>query len=121
MGKVRIVLANMPQILCQIMRDLLDRQPDMTVVGEVGTLDEVPRAVDSLGAEAVILTLPSPTSGRAVYLALRGEQPHLTVLGLAPEDDRAVVWSPHTSPRPVELSAAGILEALREHAPRPRS
>lgn len=113
MGQLRVVLANMPHILRQILRDLVDRQPDMTVVGEVRTLIELPAAVVSLRAEAVILTLSPPGVSQLVCRVLRRRYPGVTVLGLVPRDDRAVLWLPNAAPRPIELSAGTILGALR--------
>lgn len=116
MEKLRVVLANMPQILKQILRDLVDRQPDMAIAGEVGTLAELPSAVAALQAQAVILTFSPPRAGRAICRVLRERYPALTLLGLALGNDRAVVWPPGTAPRPIEITASGILKALREHS-----
>ncbi len=113
MGKLRVVLANIPQILKQILRDLVDRQPDMAIVAEVRTLVELPVAIASLQAQAVILTLPPPGIERSMCDTLRAHNPELTFVGLAPRHDRAVAWSPHTAPKPIEMSAGAILSALR--------
>ncbi len=56
MEKRRAVLANIPQIPAQILRDLVNQQRDMAVVGEVRTLGELPAAVAALQGEVVILT-----------------------------------------------------------------
>ncbi len=120
MAKVRVVLANMPQILTHILRDLVNRQPDMAVVGEVRTLTDLPTLVASHRPHAVILTFSPPSVGRAICGALRAHRPALLLLGLAPRNDRAVVWSPDAPPEPIEMSAAAILRALRGHAERDR-
>ncbi len=53
-----MVLANIPQILRQILGDLVNQQRDMAVVGEVRMLGELPAAVAALQGEVVILTPP---------------------------------------------------------------
>jgi len=116
MGRLRVVLANMPHILRQILQDVLDRQPDMTVVGEARTLAQLPQVVATLRAQAVILTLSPPGVSQLVCRALRRQYPNLTVLGIVPRDDRAVLWLPKASPRPIELSAAAVVGALRGEA-----
>lgn len=113
MPQLRVVLANMPHILRRILQDLLDRQPDMTVVGEVRSLAMLPAAVATFRAQAVILTLSPPGVSQLVCHALRRQYPGLTVLGIVPRDDRAVLWLPNTSARPIELSAAALVGALR--------
>lgn len=113
MKKRRVVLFNMPRILGHILRDLVDRQPDMAVVGEVRSLVELPQAIASLRAEAVILTLSPPGVVRSVCGALRKHHPALTLLGLVPSCDQVIVWSTNAAPQHIEMTASGILVALR--------
>jgi len=115
--KLRVVLANMPHILQQIVRDLIDQQRDMAVVGEVRTLDEVTAAVAALQGELVILTFSPSSTGEQVCCALREHYPTLTVVGLAVQHDRAVIWPPDAPPQPIALSAIAILGALRARLP----
>ncbi len=116
MDKVRVVLANMPQILTHILRDLVNRQPDMAVVGEVRTLADLLNIVASLRPQAVILTFCPPSTGLSVCRPLRERSPALTLLGLALNNDRAVAWIPDAFPRSIELSAGAIVSALRAGA-----
>ncbi len=113
MKRLRVVLVNMPRILGHVMRDLVGRQPDMAVVGEVRSLAELPPAIASLRSQAVILTLSPPVTGRSVCSALRKQHPALTLLGLLPRCDRIVVWSTTAPPQHIEMTAFGILVALR--------
>ncbi len=114
--KVRVVLANMPRILTHILRDLVNRQPDMAVVGEGRRLADLPPLITSLHPEAVILTFSPPSTGMSVCCRLRERFPALTLLGLAVNNDRAVAWFPDASPRPIELSAGAIVGAIRAGA-----
>lgn len=115
MTKLRVLLANMPWILTEILRELLDRQPDISVVGAVRTA-ELPSAVDAHGAEALIVSAPRGTTN-PVRDVLRQRHPTLTLLELVPADDRAYLWSPGAAATPIELSADGILAALRGRPP----
>ncbi len=105
-----MVLANIPQILRQILGDLVNQQRDMAVVGEVRTLGELPAAVAALQGEVVILTSSPSRAGEQVCCALREHHPSLTLVGLAVRHDRVVIWPP---PQPIALSATAILRALR--------
>lgn len=116
MGKVRVVLANASQLLTHILRDLVNRQPDMAVVGEVRTLADLPTVVASLHPQAVIVTFSPPSTGVSVCTPLRERYPALTLLGLAPKSDRAVVWFPAAFPQSIKLSAGAIVGALRTGA-----
>lgn len=118
MHKLRVVLANTPRILADILRDLVDRQPDMAVVGEVRNLDELSPTIAAVQAHAVILTFSPPRSGQSICGVLRELHPALTLLGLALRTDRAVVWPPKAAPHAIEVTAAAILSALRGHVGR---
>jgi|GEM_PF-6657088 len=112
METLRIVLACRARSLALILRDLVDGQPDMAVVGEVRTLSRLPTALTSLGAQAVILAFPAPETAQTIC-TLRITYPSLMILGLSPQSDRAVICRPGTAARPVEMSAAGLVRALR--------
>ncbi len=115
-----MILSNMPHSLQQIVRNLIDQQQDMAVVGEVRTLGEVPAAVAALQGEVVILTFSPSSTGEQVCCALREHYPTLTLLGLAVQHDRAVIWPPDAPPQPIALSAIAILRALRTRRPSTR-
>ncbi len=109
MKQSRVLLANIPPILGRILTDLVNGQPDMAVVGAVGSLAELPPAIASLRAEAVILTLPRPAIGRAICR----RHPSIIVLGHMPGIDRIVVWPASGAASCIETTAAGIVRALR--------
>ncbi len=111
MEKLRVILGDMPEILRYILRDLMSRQPDMEIVGEVRSPASLPTAIASFRAEVVILTL-SPASEWSVC-ALREQHPGLAILGLSKDSDRAVIWPPGDGPRPVKMSARAVLAGLR--------
>ncbi len=113
MGKLWVFLAHVPRILGDILKDLVERQPDMAIVGEVRSLVELPQAIASLRAEVVILTLSPPGVVRSVCGALRKHHPALTLLGLVPSCDQVIVWSTNAAPQHIEMTASGILVALR--------
>ncbi len=115
MKQSRVLLANMPPILGRILTDLVNGQPDMAVVGEVRSLAELPPAIASLRAEAVILTFPRPAIGRAIYRAIRRRHPSLTILGHLQGVDRIVVWPASAAARCIDMTASGVIRALREH------
>ncbi len=112
MTKKRVVLANLPRMLASIVTDLVDRQPDMAVVGSV-KLADVAIVVSCLRAEAVILTPSRADPEHRAREQLRRNYPGLTVLELRVRDDHAVVWAPSQGPEVVDLSASGIVAAIR--------
>lgn len=114
MPKKRVVLANMPRMLADIVASLVDRQPDMSVVGTVKLGDL--GAIEALRPEAVILTPSRLDPAHTARDSIRRAHPALTLLELRVRDDRAVLWSSSAGPAVMELSAAAIVGAVRDPA-----
>lgn len=116
MGRIRILLANRPRMMRELVRKMIQGQPDMEVVGEVlGPLD-VLMAVRDREADAVILALEDyEEPGLCSHLL--AEYPNLTILSVAPNGETAFI-----RPRRREIidpSEANILNTLRQviHTP----
>ncbi len=107
----RVLLANLPRLLSQIVREILGEHHDIAVVGEV-SLDDLHAAIATLALEALILGV-SRHDARSVG-PLRAAHPGLAVLEIALHDERAVLWPPRAVPRAVELSPSGIVAAIRK-------
>ena len=109
--KIRILLANRPPMLLEIMRVLVQRQEDMEVVGEV--LDPIGLlvAVREWEANAVILTLEGyEEPGLCSHLVT--EYPNLTILALAADGKTAFLRPPR---REIKVpSEQSIVDALRD-------
>lgn len=82
MVRTRVLLVDMPQMLREIVRELVSAERDMEVVGEVG--DRVPSlaAVRACGAEFVIAGGSGPELAAACESLLAG-CPELRVLALS--------------------------------------
>jgi len=119
--KIKIVLANRPRMMREVVKQMIDSQPDMEVVGEVLDPVDLLVAVRDTQADAVILDLEdSKEPGLTSHLL--AEYPNLTILGLAANGKTAFI-----RPRRQEIldpTGAKILTALREairrHVPRRR-
>ncbi len=120
MDKAKVLLAHVPRILGDVLTHILEGQPDIAVVGEVDTLDDLPRAVARLRPAAVILTPLPRTGGRWSLRILWDRCPELLVVEIDADHDRVVVRSADGRSRHLELSAAGIVQAVRSAAGQPR-
>ncbi len=121
MKKIKILLANHPRMMREVVREMIEAQPDMEVVGEVVNPVDLLVAVKGTEADAVILDLEdSEEAGLTSHLL--AEYPDLTILGLAANGKTAFI-----RPRRREIldpTGAKILstlrEAIRRHVPRRR-
>jgi hypothetical protein len=113
---VRVVLAVRPRLLRELLRDLLNRQPDMEVVAEpAGSLDLLARA----GRADLVLTsggedgLPGPCTH------LLAEYPGLAVLTLPAGSRAAVLYRGGHGAKEIDVRSPQILlEAIRTGAGR---
>jgi DNA-binding NarL/FixJ family response regulator len=114
MRKIRILLANSrPRIMREVMRQLIRRQPDMEIVGEVLDLSALVRTAKETAADVIIVALEDSV---ALGLAsqLRTEYPDVIILELASQGDVAFMGQVCLGRREIaEPSEANILSALR--------
>ncbi len=110
MKKIRVLLANRPRMMREVVKELIERQEDMEVVGEVLDPLGLLVAVRETEADAVILgVMDSEEPGLCSHLL--AEYPNLTILGLASDGKTAFI-----RPRRQEIddpSEESILGALR--------
>ena len=113
--KIRILLANRPQMMRELVKNMINRQNDMEVV-EDEVLDPLGllMAVEEKKADAVIVAFEdSEEPGLCSHLL--GEYPNLTILGLTSHGKSAFIEQ--LCPRRREVidpSEASIVHALRQ-------
>jgi DNA-binding NarL/FixJ family response regulator len=111
---IRIVLADLPQMLRSIIRDILAGEPDMEVVGELPGQAELPAMVRRTGATFVIVRQTSPDPP-TIFHDLLAARPPTRVLAIADEGRAAILYE--LRPRRIaigELSAARLVAAIRD-------
>ncbi|MGH9643780.1 MAG: hypothetical protein ACRD3Q_15330 [Terriglobales bacterium] len=116
MKSVRVLVANRPRLMRELVLATIADQPDIEIVGEVREESELASAVEQVHPDALILALEDPESRRVECGFLLGRYPGMKILALAPEQNRGVMYWAIVDVRtkPVESSEAGILNALRD-------
>jgi AmiR/NasT family two-component response regulator len=113
--RVRVLVANRPRLMRELVLAVIADQPDIDVIGEVQDENELAAAVEEAQPDVLILALEDPSKRSAQCGFLLGRYPKMKILALAPEHNRGVFYwavvDVHT--RPLESSEAGILSALR--------
>jgi DNA-binding NarL/FixJ family response regulator len=108
--RTRIVLAGMPQLLQDVVREVVLDQPDMEVVGEASSLGEMLVLAARTPAD-VVLVGPTEMELPELVLQLLQEEPHLKVLGLIDGGRRAYLYE--LRPHREVLEQVSIEELLR--------
>jgi DNA-binding NarL/FixJ family response regulator len=92
MRKITVLLAIRPRMLSEVVRHIIERQPDMAVVGELMDPIGLLRALRATAAE-VVITTPGDSDGEpGLGSSSRAAYPQLKIVALSATGDRAVVY-----------------------------
>jgi AmiR/NasT family two-component response regulator len=114
--RVRVLVANRPRLMRELIMATISDQPDIEIVGEVGDQGDLTEAVEQVRPDVLILAMDQPEQYRVQCGFLLGRYPEMRILALAPEQNRALFyWAIiDIRTRSLESSEAGILNAVRE-------
>jgi len=114
--RVRVLVANRPRLMREMVLATIADQPDIDVVGTVGESDNLAEIVDQVRPDILIVALEEPERQPGERGFLLGRYPRMRILALAPEQNRGLFYWAVVDIRskPVESSEAGILSALRD-------
>ena len=113
--KVRVLVANRPRLMRELVLATISDQPDIEVMGEITQDSEIAQMVDEAKPDFLIIALDRADQRPALCDALLEKYPEMKILALAPERNSSVFfWSVRDirSAR-VESSEEGILSTLR--------
>jgi len=114
--RVRVLVANRPRLIRELVMATISDQPDIEIVGEVADEDQLIEVVEQVQPDVLILAMDEPEKRIGQCGFLLGRYPQMKILALAPEQNRGVYYwaSIDIRTKPVESSEAGILNAVRE-------
>jgi AmiR/NasT family two-component response regulator len=114
--RVRVLVANQPRLMREMVIATISDQPDIEIVGEVVNEDDLNDVVEQTMPDVLILSLEEPERPLGKSGFLLGRYPKMRILALAPEKNRGVYYWARIDIRnkPVESSEAGVLNAIRE-------
>ncbi len=82
-AKIKVLLASRPKMLSEVIRYMVERQPDMEVMGEVLDPIELLLAVKTTNAEVVIVTPLAANGEPHICSQLLEEHPQLKIMTLS--------------------------------------
>jgi AmiR/NasT family two-component response regulator len=114
--RVRVLVANRPRLMREMVLATIADQPDIEIVGDVGDVANLAEIVDQVQPDVLILALDEPERQPGERGFLLGRYPRMRILALAPEQNRGLFYWAVVDIRskPVESSEAGILSVLRD-------
>jgi chemotaxis response regulator CheB len=112
---IRILVANRPRLMRELILEALADQPDFEIVGEVAEESEISENVKKTLPNFVVIALDKPGVRPAICDELLREHPEVRVIAVAPQKNYVVYyWASleiHSSD--VEPGEEGFLNALR--------
>lgn len=121
MQKVRVLVANRPRLMQEIVLATLANQPDIEVVGETQKEEEITELVDLVRPDFVVISVGEPESRPGICGFLLGRYPELRVLAIMPEKNIAVChWAfVELRSKRFQMSEEGLLRVLRASGAEP--
>lgn len=116
MKRVRVLVANRPRLMREMVIATISDQPDIDIVGEVTKESELNDMVEQTQPDVLIVALEEPEKPLGKCGFLLGRYPRMRILALAPEKNRGIYYWAMVDIRnkPVESSESGLLNAIRE-------
>jgi DNA-binding NarL/FixJ family response regulator len=114
--RVRVLIANRPRLMRELVLATISDQPDIEVVGEVADGGDLTEIVEQVQPDVLIVTMDEPQKRLGQCGFLLGRYPQMRILALAPEQNVGIFYWAIVDIRtkPLESSEAGILNAVRE-------
>jgi chemotaxis response regulator CheB len=118
MKRIRVLVANQPRLMRELIMATIADQPDIELIGDVGKLEDLADAVALSRPDVLILAMDEREKYRTQCGFLLGRYPEMRILALAPEQNRAqFYWAiVDIRSKSLESSEAGILDAVRQQA-----
>ena len=112
---IRVLVANRPRLMRELILTTFADQPDIEIVGEVGDESEISESVKKTLPDFVVIALDHPDRRPAICDELLREHPEVRVIAVAPERNSIVYYwaSLNIHSNDIEASEEGILSAMR--------
>jgi len=116
MKRVRVMVANQPRLMRELIMTTIADQPDIELVGDVRTHGDLTEAIEQARPDVLILAMDDRDKYRVQCGFLLGRYPEMRILALAPEHNRALFyWAViDIRSKSLESSEESILNAVRQ-------
>jgi len=116
--KVRVLVANRPRLMRDLVLATIGDQPDIEIVGETEDEAEITELVERTRPDYLIIAQEDSQTRPGLSGFLLGRYPQMKILALAAERNSGIFYWAFIDIRsmPVESSEQGILNVLRNRA-----
>jgi AmiR/NasT family two-component response regulator len=114
--RVRVLVANHPRLMRELVMATIADQTDIELVGEVRDESDLADIVEQVQPDVLIIAMDGPEKRLSQCGFLLGRHPEMRILALAPEQNQGIFYwaAVDIRTKALESSEAGILNAVRE-------
>jgi chemotaxis response regulator CheB len=116
---IRILVANRPKLMRELILATLADEPGIEIVGEVADEGEIRERVQKTSPDLLVIALDEPSKRPRICDTLLRDNPGLRIIAVASQENCSVFyWASfdiHSSQ--IEASEQGILNAVRKITP----
>jgi len=112
---IRVLVANRPRLMRELILTTLADQPDIEIAGEVSDDEEIPDKVSQTLPDLVVIALDEPGKRPAICDVILHQHPEVRILAVASTQNRSICYwaSFDIHSDDIESSEAGFLSAVR--------
>ena len=114
----RVLVANKPKLMRELLLETLAEQSWIEIVGEVAEEAEIPHHVQRTSPDLLVVTADQPGKRPSICDALLHDYPELRIIAVAPHENYTVCYwaSLDIHSGDIEASEEGLLTAVRNMA-----
>ena len=115
MKSIRVLVANRPRLMRELILATISDQPDIEIVGEINDDSEIENAVNSTQPDFLIVALEKSNRLPAGCHAVLQNHPRMKVIAISPNSNSSVFYwtSLQIKSSQIEASENGVLSAIR--------
>jgi DNA-binding NarL/FixJ family response regulator len=115
MKSVRVLVANRPRLMRELVVATISDQPDIEVVGEIEDEAGIEPALEVTRPDFLIVALDGDDRLPQIYQSILRKHPDIKIIAIAPDRNTSVFYCAFLQVRAnrIEASEAGVLGALR--------
>lgn len=115
MKSIRVLVANRPRLMRELILATISDQPDIEIVGEINDDSEIENAVKSTQPDFLIVALEKSNRLPVGCHAVLQNHPRMKVIAISPNSNSSVFYwtSLQIKSSQIEASENGILSAIR--------
>lgn len=115
MKPIRVLVANRPRLMRELIMATISDQPDIEIVGEIQEQSEIASAVDHTQPDFLIVALEGHDRLPDFCQSILQSHPQIKIIAIAPDRNSTVFYwaSLRVQSNQIEASESGVLSALR--------